>query len=258
MTEQAASYLPRDGKVVPEGQAVSVMLIDLAISRQPRQYNSIRAGVTLPVFVTPDDDVHVLLARHLAAVKAALEEEVDAEFESYEEPAVYSQEPRYMLLAVDKEKLVVIVPQAKLEALPGAWANVRVRCEKHRLSYVRALAGREWGHYRLVDCSDGDFSKLPPVDHFEWHHNQDLKMYVLVRDDVEIPDHNRYPGWWRGNLTLALHETIAAELAAKAAAEGASFFDCADGDFSKLPAPPAPKPAEDEDDDHDDGWGDES
>ena len=236
MTEQAASYLPREG-AVPE-QATSVMLIDITISRQPRQYNSVRVGVTLPVFVTPDDDVHVLLARHLAAAKETLENEVDNEFESYEEPAVYSQEPRYMLLVLVREKLAVIVPQMPVEALPGAWAGARVRCEKHRLSYVRMQAKSEWGHYHLVDCSDGDFTRLPLVDNFTWHHNQDLKMYILVRDEIEVPNLGRYPGWWRGNTALALPLTIAAELRAKALAEGATFFDCTDGDFSKLPPPP--------------------
>jgi hypothetical protein len=235
---------------------ISVMLIDIGMTRQPRQYQSVRVAVTLPVFVTQTDDVHALLAEHLAKAKRELEEQIDQEFENYDEPAPYSKEPRFMLLLAADDKLSAIVPEMPQKDLPAGWDRATVDCKKHRLSYVRRQTA-EWPNFQLADCSDGDLSKLPVLQHFELHRNKELGYAVLVLAEAKFPERDKYPGWWSSYYYLRLPQAFTAELIAKATADGTYFFDCTDGDFTKLPPPPAPKPDEvaatlEDDDDYDD------
>lgn len=234
----------------------AVMMIEVGMTRQPRAYQSIRVGVTLPVFVTPEDDVLTLLEDNLAAAKFALEEEIDQEFESYGEAAVYSKEPRYMLVLLREPKLGAIVPQMKAEKLPGGWPHARIEAPGHRLGYVQGEAASEWDAYTIIDASDGDLSRLPTIERCVLHTNSQMGMAVLVRDGIKFEEQKAYPGYWGTTYCLANPLKIVGEMIDRAKSNELTLFECIEGDFSNLPVPPKPEiepeEADDDDDDNDD------
>lgn len=222
----------------------AVMMIEIGMTRQPRAYQSIRVGVSLPVFVTPEDDVMEKLEDHLTAAKFTLEEEVDREFESYGEPAPYSKEPRFMLVIIKELNLGAIVPQMDTDdKLPGGWRHARTYAPGHRLAYVREEAAKGWGECEIINISDGNLARLPVIEYYTLYANQQAGFAVLTRNETKFDWREMdYPGYFG----LTNYPSRSADYLAKAnelaQKEKLPLLDCTDGDFSKLPAPPQPEP----------------
>ncbi len=246
-----------------EAKQSAVMMIEIGMTRQPRAYQSVRVGVTLPVFVTPEDDVQRLLEDRLAEAKFALEEEVDREFESYGEPAPYSKEPRYMLALISQMKLGAIVPVMETEKLPGGWRHARTEAKGHRFGYVKEEAAKEWSEYGIIDASDGDLGLLPAVEYYTLYTNSQAGFAVLTTNETKFDWREMdYPGYFGSTNYPSRPADYLARATELAQKEKVTLFDCTDGDFSRLPVPPEPEP-EPEDDDYnnefedDDGHGDD-
>lgn len=156
--------------------------------------------------------------------------------------------------------------------MPGEWRNnTSKEYRGHRLSFVLAQAVRDYASYELVDCVDGDFSKLPPLQELvRWSYRpggDEPRLQVLAKPGAkEKFNNNLWPGWWSSDTLFREYgEALLSECEARAAKEGAAFIDCVDGDFSKLPTVPVkPEPEEeeipfedDDDTEDDDGHGDD-
>jgi hypothetical protein len=229
-----------------EGQNLAVMMIEFGVTRQPQSYQSVRCGVTLPVFVQPGDDVHALLQHHLMVAKAQVRAEVDDEFErGHESPAPYSLEPRYQLMLHRPEKLALIIPEAMKETVPEAWMQYsNWKYGGHRLVFILQKVAEEYPGYTVVDLTNGDLEKLPAFEEFVYYRyrggNDEPKLRVLAREGDKFEARDLYPGYWPTDTYFQSYATLVRELMAKAASEGGVFFDCTDGDFSTLPPPAAP------------------
>lgn len=247
-----------------EDQKQAVMMIEFGVTRQPEAYQSVRCGVTLPVFVQLGDDVHTLLRYHLEVAKETVRAQVDNEFEQgHGAPAVYSAEPRFKLMLAREAKVMIVIPMEQEDKLPEGWEReLSKEYRKHRLGYILQQSVRDYPDFTLVDCSDGDLSKLPPLEVLTlWTYRPDgrsegdKKMFVLVRPGAKL-EGKVYPGWWSSGTHLREYgAALVSEIEAKAAKAESLFFDCTDGDFSRLPTPPVvqePEPDEDDQDYDDD------
>lgn len=164
----------------------AVMTIDYHLTKQAEPYTSIRAGVSLPVLVTPDDDFHAIFSDNLDAIKYRIQGEIDAEFEAVGKPASYSPERRGRLLVVGVDKLAAIIPEDVYEhMLPDPWRKIAPRMEHHRLEYVYDNARKIYPEYTIVDCSDGDLSALPVIEQVWLHVYRKMKLAVFC--DAELP-----------------------------------------------------------------------
>lgn len=112
-----------------QNNQTAVMMIEVGVTRQPKQYQSVRVGVNLPVFVRQEDNITVLLGDNLALAMWAVRQQVDDEFETYDEPAPYELGPRYMLLVCGDEQMMAIVPEQKAKGLPGGVAGNSYRAQ---------------------------------------------------------------------------------------------------------------------------------
>jgi uncharacterized protein YbdZ (MbtH family) len=220
-----------------QNNQTAVMMIEVGVTRQPRQYQSVRVGVNLPVFVRQEDNLTVLLGYNLVLAMWAVRQQVDDEFETYDEPAPYSPEQRYMLLVCDDEQMMAIVPEQNKDGLPGGWREVHTAHKGHRLAYIQRNAPYEMGKYNLIDATAGDLTQLPPLRVFRVFRGSQDKLWILKNeDDPFTPE--QYEGYFSSTQYVRLYnERFLAELRAKAEAAGAAFFDCTDGDFGKLPQP---------------------
>lgn len=245
----------------------AVMMIEFGVSRQPESYQSVRCQVTMPVFVQPGDNVANMLLDQMHIIKATVRAQVDDEYErGHDKPAPYSSEPRFTLLVAREAKIMVLVPADQVEDVPEAW---RHECHKeyrgHRLGHILEQSGREYRRFTLVDCSDGDWSNLPPLEPMTvWKYRpanaeHEDRFWVIVRQGVEIPNKKEYPGWWNYDQHFRVNNGAFWEEQVEAAHKaGAGLFDCTDGAFDFLPQPVKPGPEEEreeawEDTDDDDG-----
>lgn len=233
------------------------LTITIKLNKQPESYNQVYAEVTLSCSV-PDETTEVL--RNVIAEKIAMVEEqvrgaIDRDFETgHIKPAMYSTEPRGYIVECSDENIAVLVNYG--DKLPGKWRNLYKNHEKHRLAYLRNLLLFNYSEYTAIDCTDRDFSKLPPINGFSTSICKDLKMLVLhlSKDDGKLPQQRGLYWSYSGLGCLTCTEpTAIAKAKAQADEKGYIFYDCIDGDFSKLLIPepkpePEPEPEIDEDD----------
>jgi len=223
-------------------EPTAVMTIDYHLTKQAEPYTSIRAGVSMPVFVTPDDDLHAIFADNLAAIKDQVQAEIDAEFEQYHKPAPYSSAARYQVATVEAERVLAIVP-AGME-LPGGWKHARLEMVGHRLEYIyrHLTTGDAWydkkfSGYTIYDrlTNEGD---LPELEYLAIEANHKIGLAVLVDGGNKIPDaiKDQVGGWWNRLLRLGFAESNRRVLAGRILDERpeTTIIDCTDGDWSKI------------------------
>ncbi len=212
----------------------AVMNVEFHLTKQAEAYTSIRAGVSLPVFVEPDDDLHAIFETNLAAIRCTVQAEVDAEFEAVGKPAPYSKEPRGRILRLSGDRLAAIIPEYIQEhMLPDPWQRVSDYMAGHRIDYIRAKAPEEFQGFTIIDCADGDLSRLPRLEYVWLHTNNQPKLGVLSSDAVKFPDElkKQANSWWNSTSRIGLPESNL-EWAAKNAEP--TLLDCRDGDFERV------------------------
>lgn len=159
-------------------------------------YSNARPSITIEATLDEGEDVEAAKAQLAAEARAYVHEQIDQALEHDGQPAKFSTEPRFRLertvdatfggwneprrTAAVPERLLVILPvgmSLKLRDTGGDtktwWTSQGGDWHKMRLASIRRVAA-EWLEaepaYRLIDCSDGDLSKLPawalelPVD----------------------------------------------------------------------------------------------
>lgn len=225
----------------PNNDQIAVMTIDFHLTKQAEPYTNVRAGVSMPVFVTPDDDLHAVFADNLEAIKRQVQAEVDAEFEMYRKPAPYSADTRYQVAVVDKERIMAIVPFGM--ELPGSWKDATISMKGHRLEYIRrcltpgdALYLDGFKSYTIYDKVTKE-SDLPELEYLVIETNYRIDLAVLVRYDNRIPEDVKEAGGWFGSMHRLGFAESNRVWATSRILKGRPFttiIDCTDGDWSKL------------------------
>lgn len=242
-----------DDKSTPQPvvEHLAVMHVDYGITRQPEAYASIKASVSMPIFIHPGDDVLEILNNTIEAVRQQLQDEIDDEFESYGYQAPYSPEPRYVCRRTIGSKIIAIFPQ-HAAGLPPVWSELPYEHNGHRLSYIHARIDEKSGECDVIDCADGNFKKLPKLQKCHVWRHIDSKIAVITLQSSDIPQsvrHSYEPKWnWGKVQFLDTPEQVMKDAIAHTGEF--NLFDCRDGDFTKLPPPPPPADpaAADEDD----------
>jgi len=215
----------------------AVMTIEYHLTKQAEAYTSIRAGVSLPVFVEPDDDLHATFEHNLAVIKETVQAEIDAEFEAIGKPAPYSDEPRGYIVLLSDGKLGAILPDyIHSQSLPGLWAKPYPQMSGHRLTYIHAEIPARFRDCIFFDCSDGDLEKLPPLSLVRVWINKNAGLTVFSVGDgaeAQMPWEIKRAigGYWEEYTKTGLSEQMGRWLTEKM--EGTPF-DCSRGDFEKV------------------------
>lgn len=149
-------------------------------------YCNVRPSVTLKATLDEGDDPEAARRALLDEARALVHEEVDQALEDDGKAAKYSPEPRYRLYISDEakwvgrdrwggrttkvdapERLLVLVPNsARLDAgdAPTWWSRPYGASSKLRMRHAqRVIAAylRENPEFILVDCADGDLTRIP-------------------------------------------------------------------------------------------------
>ena len=228
-------YLTRqNGYTIDQKQAV--MTIDYHLTKQAEPYTSIKAGITMPVFVIPDDDQVGMAKVYMEDLKTVVQAEIDSEFEKTGHPAPYSDDPRGRLLVLSSEKLAAIIPEYIPEhKLPLAWQRISEYMDNHRIKYIRANAPTEYPGYIIVDCADGDLSNLPRLEYLRLYTSNDLKLQVLANNEADFPDDIKKQAnvWWNTTSKLGLPENDR-KWVKNERRNDYHFLDCTDGNFQPV------------------------
>lgn len=221
-----------------------MMHVDLSITRQPESYQSVRAAVSLPVFVRPGDDLEALIAETLDQARAQIHEEINREFEGHNYAAPYGDDPRYRLVRIpDEKKLFAILPaDIPLEDMPNGWDMAEEReFQNHRLPKLRQLL-KKYKPSGVWDCSEEhDVDELPQLERVILWRNDNHEFYLLTTGDdwpsVNLPAEivTKY-GYFRSSRYIARQENMQS-IINEHRKDGYALFDCRDGDFSRLPEP---------------------
>jgi len=142
------------------------------------EYSNVKPMVTLKATIGEDEDPHVVRRNLFEMARAFVEAEIDDALERHDRPAVYSQEARFRVIATRQsrnygepswmplENVVAIVPNEVERPEGGDWHSAQsaysdrgVR-HRHALTVARREANSR-GALRIIDCSDGDLSRLP-------------------------------------------------------------------------------------------------
>lgn len=222
-----------------DNQKPNVITIEYSISRQPEPYNNVRFAVSVPVSVNPEDDPVSLLAEHAPRVQRQVENEIDLMFEGFGHPAPYDPVPRFRVVQLNEARVKAIIPNDILGTdLPFAWIHATPTFIGHRLEFIRGkLAHTDWP---VIDCSDGDLSKLPQIESYHLYRNHPIGVLVWTTDKHDIPSdiRARYPGYFQMVTKRLSKSDILAAIDALARENNYDIIDCRDGDWSKLPPPP--------------------
>lgn len=142
------------------------------------EYSNVKPSITLTATVGDGEmpeDVERSLWRHAIA---AVHDQIDTALEANGKPAKYSTEPRYQIMRTyhdrygnkgkpEPPKIVVILPN-ELELDRDSLDHRLVHAgygESRMLRYAHAMrlaekAAREYENAAVIDCADGDLSKL--------------------------------------------------------------------------------------------------
>jgi hypothetical protein len=149
-------------------------------------YSNVRPEIEIEGLLEAGDDPAACKAQLLAEARAFVEEVIDEALEREGRGAKFSPEPRFRLAITAEEiytgngwtrrqkttapeRLIALIPQAvalQQGDNPGRawWGEPYGASSKMRLTHARRAAD-EWlaGHegYRLIDCADGDLSRIP-------------------------------------------------------------------------------------------------
>lgn len=136
------------------------------------EYSNVKPNITITAMLDAGEDIAIIEAQLWSQAKAAVREQIDLALEANNIPAKWSTEPRYQVLKTrtnsyydrgkaEPPKLVAIIPNAlKLDDrfVHAGYHDSRKLRAGHAARLAAAVA-EEQG-YTIVDCSDGNVSRL--------------------------------------------------------------------------------------------------
>jgi hypothetical protein len=135
------------------------------------EYSNVKPSITLTAVLNDGEDTVTIEAELWQHAKTAVREQIDLALEVNNIPAKYSTDPRFQVLKtrsvsyydrdkIELPKLVAIIPnETKLDDrfVHAGWRDSRKLRYGHALRLAAETA--EEG-YTIVDCADGDLSRL--------------------------------------------------------------------------------------------------
>jgi hypothetical protein len=136
------------------------------------EYSNVKPNITITAVIEEGEDLSAVEVALWAHAKQQVHEQIDLALEANNIPAKYSTDPRFQVLKtrtssyydrgkIELPKLVAIIPNdSKLDDrfVHAGWRDSR----KLRYSHAQRLAAEtcDEGGYTIVDCADGDLSRL--------------------------------------------------------------------------------------------------
>jgi len=127
------------------------------------EYSNIKPSVSMTAEIEEGDVPGLVKDSLLQIAKKVVRDEIDATLELHGRSPKYYDGPLYSVEISYERKLVIIFPAALIRTpndFRGA-GGVPMRLER-ALQRAQDIV-RERSDYTFVDCTDGDFSKLPPL-----------------------------------------------------------------------------------------------
>lgn len=142
------------------------------------EYSNVKPSITLTAELATNDDPTEVEHQLWEWARTSVREQIDSALESNGRAAKYSAEPRYQVLrtyhdrygnrgALPPPALVVILPNdAPIDrdalGVSLTHTNAEGEARKLRLAYAQRVAARAAAEHGavVIDCSDGDLSKL--------------------------------------------------------------------------------------------------
>jgi hypothetical protein len=135
------------------------------------EYSNVKPSITLTAVLNDGEDTVTIEAELWQHAKTAVREQIDLALEVNNIPAKYSTDPRFQVLKtrsvsyydrgkIELPKLVAIIPNdAKLD---GRFVHAGyLHSRKLRYGHAQRLAAETADEgYTIVDCSDGELSRL--------------------------------------------------------------------------------------------------
>lgn len=233
---------------------LTTITVKYGITHNMGNYSNVRPEVELTVELEPHDNPDEARWLLMQQAREAARAEVDGALEDDDKPPKYYTGPRFSLATITSEKLVVIYPDTHPERarLPEPWdEGTSLRYHGRRLPVIRAKVVERYPDYIIIDCSDGDYSRLSVVElgRFLLFTNRERKLAVLTPSGL---DRGALPGdgWSYPDHHVRRKVSLLAHLRNGDSLPNYHLIDCTDGDLSRIPttepvieqAEPAKKP----------------
>lgn len=185
---------------------IESITVSYGVTQSLPEYNNIKTSVTLAAALDADDDPTAVHGDLLAMIKAAIHAEVDTTMEAHDLPARYSTESRFQVVRTYQHRCdtegfsdhcVAILPDAC--SLPRGYDHIYDVPRGVRYGYAvnKAWAYADVQNVLLIDCSDGDLSRLPvlrPVAATPQEEDDGIEILTIdemldrLEDENGIPD----------------------------------------------------------------------
>jgi len=227
-------------------------------------YSNVKPSVTLEAELGEGENVSETIKTLQAQAQQAVQQQVDNAFEAIDDPPKYYSGPRFAMIVNSREDLAAIVPDEALSNLINGWDGLSYRKKGRRLEAIKSYITHKYllqnPETTVIDCSDGDLTKLPQLKDYKLERHDPSKIIVLIDPKQATLPGEGWFGWkFFYNRTL---ENLRLELPAKIKEgyekyEDYKLFICPDGDYSSLPPLVEPEPELDNDDYDDDDYDDD-
>lgn len=227
-------------------------------------YNNVKPEVTVTALLQDGDDPLRVQAELQQQAQGHVEAIIDQALEQQGDAPEFYTGPRYDVLVARDAKLVAVIPSGLRGHLPGAWNDLPPVVSRFR--HIKALeAVLRYDNCRLIDCADGDLSRLPLLESFRYFKASPERFetgYLLLatadvyRDD--LPESWHEYGLSNGPATTLTREAFLDEMERLAYDQGLSILTGFTAE-ERAALPPLkrleeerPGPSDDDDEDDDD------
>lgn len=185
---------------------ISQLTITYSRTQSLPNYSNIKPSVTLTATLDDEDDPMVAYGVLMHDAKRLVHGEIDDALEVSGQSPIFTDEPLLSLYRNRLRQVMVIVPGSvsvdQLDALNLADPNREhyryrghwdLHTHRQRLWTIRRIAGAGL-EYPVLDCSDGDLSRIPPFPEPKPVEVEEPK-YEPV-DYSDRPENERFPDDW--------------------------------------------------------------
>jgi hypothetical protein len=157
---------------------ITTVTIGYGATQSLPEYSNVKPSAILTAEVEDGEDPTIVAAQLQTTARLMVENEIDAVLERNGQPAKYSTELRYRVWAARRpgayeasnasEQVVIIVPAKDFDRhafreLYEVLHDYSERWHRYRYALTRAMDYATEHTARLIDCSDGDLSRIPEV-----------------------------------------------------------------------------------------------
>lgn len=193
-------------------------------------YSNVKPEVTVTAVLQDGDDPLAVQAELQQYAQGQVEAIIDQALEQQGDAPEFFTGPRFDVILARDAKLAAVIPSGLELHLPGAWAKLPAVVSRFR--HLKALeAATRYDSYTLIDCADGDLSRLPLLENFKIFRAApelfETGYLLLTTADVyldDLPQTWRDYGLYNGGTTVRTREAFLEEMEQKAYEEGLAIL----------------------------------